>query len=227
MDLLTKLVTVYLVIPSDKIQVQRTWLRLVISSGLQTYKHHATGRTNRCLFIIDELPQVAPPELVRDVAVLAGHGVDLLLAVQGLDQLKHEYGAGANTILGNCAYKWFCNINDLETADYLSKTLGNQTVQTVGTSASTNFGQGGGSSGSSTTYGQTGRALLMPDEILTLGRDTAILLAPGTLPQYLRPIDYWDLAKAFPHLQYPQVQQYYAHMYWDPPIWWDENPLPH
>lgn len=223
MELLTKLVTVYLVVPSDRIEMQRTWLRLVISAGLQTYKHHATGKSNRCLFIIDELSAVAPPDLVRDVAILAGHAVDLLLSIQNIQQLEDAYGpAGANTILSNCSYQWFCNINHLDTAQRLSKVLGNQTVQTKGQSTNVNFSQGGGSSGSSTTVGQTGRPLLMPDEILTLGRDTAILLAPGKKPQYLRPIDYWKLAEAFPHLR-----EYYAHMYLDPPLWWDDNPLPH
>lgn len=222
-DLITKPVTVYLVIPPYKMNVQSTWLRLMISAGMQTYKHYSGQKPNRCLFLIDELPSLGLiAELPRDISTLAGYGVDFAMVVQGLDQLKSVYGNDAATILNNCAYKWFCGVNDLETATYLSKTLGNQTVQTKGQGTTTNFNPHGGSSGSSTTLGLTGRPLLMPDEILTLGRDTAILLAPGSKPQYLRPIDYWDLAKAFPHLR-----EYYAHMYLDPPLWWDENPLPH
>lgn len=74
----------------------------------------------------------------------------------------------------------------------------------------------------STSHGETGRPLLMPDEVLNLGRDTAILLAPGEKPHYLRPIDYWQLPEAFITLK-----QFYPHLYWDPPLKWDENPLPH
>jgi hypothetical protein len=63
----------------------------------------------------------------------------------------------------------------------------------------------------------------MPDEILNLGRDTAILLAPGTRPHYLRPIDYWQIAEAFASLR-----EVYPDMYWGRlPLKWDENPLPH
>ena len=148
--------------------------------------------------------------------------MDFVLIAQGLDQLKDVYGDAANTIINNCAYKWFCGINDLHTADYLSKSLGNKTVQTKSGSTSTSFNPGGGSSGTGTSFGQTGRALLMPAEILNLGRDVAILLAPGTKPNYLRPIDYWELGNAFVHLR-----QVLPGLYWEPPMKWDENPLPH
>jgi type IV secretory pathway TraG/TraD family ATPase VirD4 len=62
----------------------------------------------------------------------------------------------------------------------------------------------------------------MPDEVINLGRDTAVLLAPGEKPHYLRPVDYWELGEAFEHLH-----KICPHLYWDPPMRWDENPLPH
>lgn len=223
LDLIRKPVTVYLVIPPYKMDIQRTWLRLLISAGMQTYKHYMDKKRNRCLFLIDEFPALGRlDEVPRDIATMAGYGVDFLLAAQGLDQLREVYGDAAATILNNCAYKWFCNVNDLHSAEYLSKTLGNKTVQTVGHSGSSTMSPTGGSTGSSTTFGQTGRPLLMPDEILNLGRETAILLAPGTKPQYLRPVDYWKLGEAFANLR-----ELYPHFYWDPPMRWDENPLPH
>lgn len=222
-DLMRKLTTVYLVIPPYKMDVQRTWLRLLISAGMQAYKHRAGKKGIRCMFLIDEFPALGRlDEVPRDIATMAGYGVDYTLIVQGLDQLREVYGDAAATLINNCAYKWFCNVNDLHSAEYLSKSLGSQTVQTVGHSVSTGQNPGGGSSGASTTYGQTGRPLLMPDEVLNLGPDVAILLAPGSKPQYLRPIDYWELGNAFVHLR-----QFMPHLYWDPPMHWDENPLPH
>jgi len=222
---LMDLMTVYLVIPPDKMAVQHTWLRLLIAAGMQTFKHRPPmGEPGpRCMFLIDELPALGRlDDLPRDIATMAGYGVDFCLVIQGLDQLRKVYGDDATTIVNNCSYKWFCNISDLETAQYLSKTLGNKTVGTVGSSASSNFSPGGSSSGSSTSYGQTGRALLMPDEILNLGRETAILLAPAEKPNYLRPVDYWKLGTAF-----QSMREDYPHLYWEPDLTWDENPLPH
>ncbi len=224
-DLLTKPTTVYLVIPFDMIATQRTWLRLLITAAMQTYrKHGKTGTVNRCMFLIDELPALGKiEELTAFLTQMSGLGVDFVLAMQSLDQLRVAYGdKGYGIIMGNCAYKWFCNIDDIHTADFLSKTLGKKTVTTVGQGTTTSMGQGGGSSGTSTTLGKTGRPLLMPDEILQLGRNTAILLGPNSKPRYLRTVDYWDLTKAFAHLE-----KRYPGMYWKPRITWDENPLPH
>lgn len=222
-DLMRKPTTLYLVIPPAKMTTQRTWLRLMITAGMQTYKRNAHPKAQRCLFLIDEFAALGRlDEIPRDIATMAGYGVDFCLIVQGIDQLKLVYGDAHTSIVNNCAYKWFCNVNDLHSAEYLSKTLGNRTVETTGSSTSQSMAQGHGSSGTSTTHGTTGRPLLMPDEILNLGRDTAILLAPGEKPHYLRPIDYWQLADAF--ITHSQI---YPHLYWDPPLKWDENPLPH
>lgn len=227
-DLLTKNSTFYLVIPPEKMDVQRTWLRLMITAALQTYKNPPAGlnKRNRCLFLIDELPALGRlDDLPRDIATMAGYGVDFCLIVQGLSQLREVYGNDADTIINNCAYQWYCNINDLQTAEYLSKTLGKKTVETTSTSdsesASTTLGKGGSTS-KSESKSLTGRPLLMPDEILNLGRDVAILIAPGERPHYLRPVDYWNLTTAFQSLR-----QKYPSIYWNPPLKWGQNPLHH
>ena len=223
-DLMKRSTTVYLVIPPSKMNTQRTWLRLLIAAGMQTYKRYAHPNAVRCLFLIDEFAALGRlEEIPRDIATMSGYGVDFCLIVQGIDQLKTVYGDAHTSIVNNCAYKWFCNVSDLHSAEYLSKTLGHKTVQTTSTSSAGQYGsRAQHPAGESTTHGQTGRPLLMPDEILNLGRDTAILLAPGSKPHYLRPIDYWKLPEAF-----ICHSQDFPHMYWEPPLKWDENPLPH
>jgi type IV secretion system protein VirD4 len=223
-DLMNRPTTVYLVIPPDRMDTQRTWLRLLITAGMQTYKHrNPATKVQRCMFLIDEFAALGRlDEVPRDIATMAGYGVDFTLIIQGIDQLKEVYGDAHATILSNCAYKWFCNVNDLQSAEYLSRTLGKKTVATTSTSENEGGGPGGRTAGSSTSHGETGRALLMPDEILTLGRDTAILLAPGEKPHYLRTVDYWELETGFASLK-----EVYPHLYWEPPMHWDENPLPH
>ena len=139
--------------------------------------------------------------------------------MQGIDQLKDHYGPAAGTILSNCAYKWFCNVSDLESAKYLSDTLGKATVRTVGKGESHNEGPGGAGKGESINYGETGRPLLMPDEVLALGREVAIVLNPDGRPHYLRPVDYWRIPEAFASLMTS-----YRKLYWEPPLAWDENP---
>jgi type IV secretion system protein VirD4 len=219
-DLVAGNTTVYVVIPPDRIDTQKTWLRLVIAAATHSMKRPKTVRRSgrRCLFLIDEFPALGRVEdLPRDIATISGFGVDFALIVQGLDQLKDHYGEARGTILGNCAFQWFCNINDLDSAKYLSESLGKRTVET--TSKSDSFSPGSAEKGSSITHSETGRSLLNPDEIINLGKDVAIVIQPNGHPHYLKPVDYWRLGEAFGSLR-----NTHPSLYWDPPLEYDDNP---
>jgi len=214
--------TVYLVIPHDRIQTHATWLRLIIAASMQGIKSRdkTVPPNHRCMFLIDEFGSIGRiDDIPRDIALMSGYGLDFTLIVQGLDQLKDHYGDARGTILSNCGYKWFCHVNELDTAKYLSESLGKATVRTIGTSTSSGSTPGGGTSGESTTYGEVGRLLLTPDEVLNLGRDVAILLHPHGSPYYLLTVDYWLLTGIYAHLSVD-----YNHFYWNPPLKYDENP---
>ncbi len=221
-DLASQKATVYVVIPTERMDTQKTWLRLVIAAAMHVFKHpQATpAYGHRCLFLIDEFAALGRlDDLPRDIATMSGFGVDFALIVQGLDQLKDHYAEARGTILSNCAYKWFCNVNDLDSAKYLSDTLGKATVSTTSSSDSYSQNPGGGGASQSTTRSETGRNLLNPDEILNLGRDVAIVIQPNGHPHYLRPVDYWTLPEAFASLR----EQHPA-LYWEPPLAYDDNP---
>ncbi len=219
-ELVSKATTLYLIVPPSRAKTQKTWLRLLISAGMQTFKNRQGPVTQRCLFLIDELPALGTlADLPEDVATIRNFGVDLCLVVQGLDQLKEHYGDSATTIINNCAYKWFCNVGDLESAQYLSRVLGKKTIRTSNQSEGMSAGPGGASTNQGSSTSETGRDLLMPDEAMRLGRDVAILINPDDKPHYLRPVDYWELPEAFVSLR-----KYYPDLYWDPPLKWDRNP---
>lgn len=202
-DLIRKPTSVYLVIPPDRIDTQRTWLRLIVAAVMNTHRYYPLDQRpgHRCMVLMDEFPALGRmPDMPSDIATMAGYGIDFTLIVQGIDQLKDHYGKGAAALLSNCAYKWFCNVQDLESAKYLSETLGKTTVRTLGQSEGENQGPGGASKSAGKSYGETGRLLLAPDEVLTLGRDVAIVLNPEGHPLYVHPVDYWQLKDAFRHL---------------------------
>jgi type IV secretion system protein VirD4 len=213
--------TIYLVVPLDRIAVQKTWLRLMITSALSVFKHKPPGARYRCMFLIDEFPALGKvDDMSTNIATLRKSGVDCTLVVQGLSKLKELYGNLADDIVGNCSYKWFCNVNDLQSAEYLSKTLGQKTIRTTTTGENKNTSRNPGgqsqSEGENVGYAEAARWLLTPDEVINLGSDAAILLAPNSRPHYLRPIDYWDLQEAF-----SEFQKQYPHLYW--PLYYDRN----
>lgn len=221
-DLIRDHTTIYLVVPPDRINTQRTWLRLIVAAAMHAFKRfpHHQRPAHRCQFLIDEFAALGRIEdLPRDIATMSGYGVDFTLIVQGLDQLKDLYRDAAGTILSNCAFKWFCNVGDLESAKYLSETLGKATKRTVGKSKGTSTNNHGDSQSDNITYGEMGRSLLNPDEVLTLGRDVAITLHPLTARLYLRPVDYWRLEEAF-----DKLREKHPDLFWKPPLEYDANP---
>jgi len=202
-DLAARPTTVFLVIPFSQLTTQKTWLRLLILAGMTELKKHP-GR--RCMFLIDELPALGHiPELPSDLATMRGFGVDFTLTVQNLSQLKANYGDQYETIISNCGYKWFCGLKDLTSAKYLSDSLGKMTVRTTGKSSSEGSSGTRGTENEGTTWGETGRSLMTPDEVLSLGDDIAILLDPTTRPHYLKTVDYWRFDEAFRGFLYFKV----------------------
>jgi type IV secretion system protein VirD4 len=222
-DLVTQKSTIYVVIPTERMETQKTWLRLVVAAAMYAFKRPRKRRESghRCLFLIDEFAALGHmDDMPRDIATMGGFGVDFALVVQGLDQLKDHYGDAKNTIISNCGYQWFCNLSDLDSAKYLSEVLGKKTVVTQSTSYSTTTsGPRNSSNSESTSQGETGRSLLNPDEILNLGKNVAILIQPKGHPHLLRTIDYWNLPRAFDNLR-----KKHRSLYWEPPLCYDQNP---
>lgn len=227
-DLHQQPTTLYLVIPPKQVPLQRAWLRLVIAAATNSFQSAGMPK-HRCMMLIDEFPALEKlQDLPTDIATMAGHGLDFTLIVQSIAQLKSIYKTDSDTILGNCAYKWYCNVTDLESAKYLSDSLGQATVRTTGTSSTSGSsssvtGENSSSSSSSsqsTTYGEMGRKLLNPDEIMHLGKHVAIVMQPEGLPMYVFPVDYRHLTDAF-----APFQQSYPALFWQPPISYDPNPF--
>lgn len=79
--------------------------------------------------------------------------------------------------MGNADTLLYLGGNEQSTHEYISKLLGKETIDTR------NRSQSKGRNGSmSVSYQQTGRELLLPDEVRTLDNDFAILFIRGERP---------------------------------------------
>jgi type IV secretion system protein VirD4 len=186
--------TVFLVIPDIQLKTNPTWMKLILAAVSSTFKRHrpaAEGR--RAMFLIDEFAAMGRVDsFVSDIAIVGGAGLDLTIAIQDLGQLDEYYGKASASILSNCGWKWFCNVQDLKTAEYVSKMLGTMTQPTES--------QNIGPNGSSMAYGETARPLRTPDEIMAMGKNFAMVFRPGDRPYAIAPCDYWNLKQAFGRL---------------------------
>ena len=179
--------TVYLVLPHDRLSslaaLQRMWigtLMRAITRGVPTEK-------NPVLWLLDEMAHIGPMRAIEDaVTLMRGMGMRLWFFFQSLEQLKACFGDHAGTVLDNIGTQQYFGITSYDTAEGLSKRIGDTTISTTSQGGSqtdsrptgTSPGSpGGGSSstGSSETTSDIARRLLKPEEILTLPKDVALI----------------------------------------------------
>ena len=188
-DLKRTSMTVYVVIPPDKIAAQSRFLRVLVGSALSAVTSTADKPRFNVLFMLDEFAQLGKMEMIENaISLVRGYGARFWIVIQGLDQLKGVYTRW-QTFLANSA-KQFFGTADYETAKYVSDMLGQETIdfQTVG--GSTSSSMQGGSSGSSTSQQVAGRALLTPDEVMRQGPTRPIVHIQGERPYSLVRLNY-------------------------------------
>lgn len=100
------------------------------------------------------------------------------LVVQDIAQLKRHYKESAQTITGNCHTWIYLLTADIETARLISAKTGQYTVETESYSSSVrNVDTSTGNQ-----IGTTGRALLLPDEVLRWPQDMSLVLQSRQFP---------------------------------------------
>jgi len=120
-------------------------------------------------FLIDEFYSLgAMPVVERMMSEGAGYGIQLQPIVQNLGQLKELYRNNWQTWVANSAVQQWFAPNDWESAEYLSKMLGQYTTATQSIN-----GKG------EVTTGETGRPLLRPEELMTLPGHLQVVLLRG------------------------------------------------
>ncbi|WP_290482020.1 type IV secretory system conjugative DNA transfer family protein [Hyphomonas sp. UBA3201] len=188
-ELKQKPTTVYVIIPAEHLGTQSRWLRLMVGMALTSIER-GTRFNVRTLLMLDEFAALGRMQKIETgIATLRGYGVDFALAVQDLNQIRNIYGPAADTLLANCADKWFCRISDLNTAQLVSAMLGTATIQERSESTSHNPGQPEPST--SESWSSRARPLMMPDELLGKGPETAFLIRSGAPPIMVAPYPYY------------------------------------
>jgi type IV secretion system protein VirD4 len=121
---------------------------------------------HRLLFMLDEMPSLGRMELIEGMLARgAGYGIKAMVVCQAHEQLTAIYGPSQG-VVANCRTRVIFAPNDFPTAKWVSDLCGQTTAfaehimetgQRFG--AIRNFTR---------TYQEVARALLLPDEVLTL-----------------------------------------------------------
>jgi type IV secretion system protein VirD4 len=190
-DLRKGKMTVYLILPPDRMRAQMGLLRLWISSLLRAVVRGGLQEKIKVHFVLDEAASLAQMDALDDaVDKYRGFGVRLQLYYQSLGQLKKCWQNGQDqTLLSNTTQVFF-GVNDKETSEYVSARLGKQTiiVDSGGESSGRSGQDGAGGSSRSTSsntnknWQQVARELLRPEEVVALNERIAVTFTPGVPP---------------------------------------------
>ena len=183
-------VSLYLVTPPSDIVRLQPLLRLIISlitRILTKDMAFADGRfirsyRHRLLFMLDEFPSLGKMDIiVSSLAFAGGFGLKYYIITQDDAQIKDRYGT-FETISSNCLVQVYYAPLKLETAELISRKLGETTIEETSESWS-----GGGLLKKNVSHSKSklARALLTPTEVLHLPGPvktaSGMILRPGNM----------------------------------------------
>ncbi len=178
-DLKRRNVSVFLVLPPDRLSTYSRWLRLLVAQSLTDMARDPAKPAAPVLYLLDEfaaLGHLAPVE--RAMGLMAGYGVQLWPILQDVHQLRATYGQRAGTFLSNAGVLQVFGVNDHDSARLVSDLLGQETVVFQTMSRALDAEQTG------ITYGEqhTARPLLTPDEVRNMPQNIELLFLAGQRP---------------------------------------------
>ncbi|EJC77940.1 type IV secretory pathway, VirD4 component [Rhizobium leguminosarum bv. trifolii WSM2012] len=187
-DLKRRNVSVFLVLPPDRLSTYSRWLRLLITQSLLDMARDPAKPAVPVLYLLDEfasLGHLAPVE--RAMGLMAGYGVQLWPILQDVHQLRATYGQRAGTFLSNAGVLQVFGVNDHDSARLVSDLLGQETVvfQTMARALDSQ------KTGTSYSQQHTARPLLTPDEVRNLPENLELLFMSGQRPIVASKIRYF------------------------------------
>jgi type IV secretion system protein VirD4 len=190
----TEPTTVFVGLTPDNISRLKPLMGMFYQQATAFMSQHLPTKEERLgvLFIMDEFPTVGKLEqFLAGIAYFRGYRVRLFLVVQDTQQLKGTYeDTGMNSFLSNSTYRVTFAANNFETAKLISDLIGTQTVESTSGSKS-KFLDLNPSSGS-ISISQASRALLLPQEVMTLDKSMQIILIEAFPPVKTRKIFYYE-----------------------------------
>ncbi|MGH9898337.1 MAG: type IV secretory system conjugative DNA transfer family protein [Pyrinomonadaceae bacterium] len=145
----------------------------------------STGAVPTNLFL-DEFANIGRiPNFSTEIAILRGRGIAITAGLQNIEQLEDNYGrAKARVILGNFNSKIVLAGLDYESAEYISRSLGEVTLEESRTSSTFRGGLLRTIGSRTTSVSKHARRLLTADEIRRIGEREQVTITTNRKPIY-------------------------------------------
>ncbi len=194
-----KPVSLYLAIPTSEISRTKPLYRMIMNmlgrkcTESMEFKEgrQVVSYRHRLLLLMDEFQSLGQLDFFEAaLAFIAGYGIKALLVVQNLEQIRKYYGPH-NSIFSNCSVRVAFTPNDIESAEMISRMLGEKTELVTSTSYS---GRRLDLWLRNTTHStqEIARRLLTPGEVLEFPEKEEIIFLAGHPPIRANKIRYFE-----------------------------------
>ena len=201
-ELLHRPTSVFVQVSPDQLEAQRGLVRCWLSTMVRAVASVGDERRAEVLCLFDEASALNGLAPVKE-ALIRGRsaGIRLYLAYQSDSQVRAAFKDEPTLIYDNCSTQIYLSPSSIETAERLSKSLGDwtQCVESASESESrsdqgwpaANAGGAKVDRSRGRNWQPQGRALGKPEEILTMSGDLLIALIAGMPPVLARRIKYY------------------------------------
>lgn len=212
-ELRSRRTSIYVGVNPDDLHRLRPVVNLFFQQaiGLQTRElpEHNPRLKYQIMMLLDEFAALGRiPIIAEAISYLPGYNVRVVMVVQTPSQLREVYGShAAETMLKSLAARIVFAAKDHADAREISDELGFTTVRVRSLSMPVvEFGSGKGRRSASQTVSEQRRALLLPQEVKTLGPEEAIIFYEGLRPIRCRKIRYYQDRRFLVRLRAPPEQ---------------------
>ena len=185
--------TVYVGLTPDNLKRLEPLMKIFYqqTTSLLTAKLPTKEEKYGVMYMMDEFPTLGKMEQFQTgIAYFRGYKIRLFLVIQDTQQLKGSYeDSGMNSFLSNATYRITFAANNYETADLISKLIGNKTAEQFSQNRPKFLDLNPASRTMHVSNVQ--RALLLPQEVIALPRDQQIILVEATNPIKSKKIVYF------------------------------------
>lgn len=158
----------FLPVRESEIEIQKPLISTWIQSAAKGLMAQGVSDKRQLWLIIDELPSLQKiPALSMLMAEGRGFGAAVVLGIQETNQLEESFGRNTSkTILGLCSTQFHFRLNNAETAEWVSKVLGEAEREEI--DEDLNYSADDIRDGVRVSSKRQNRRIVMPSEIMDL-----------------------------------------------------------
>lgn len=191
-----KKMSIYLGVTPDNLERMSPLLNLFFQQLIDLNTRELPSQNDQlkysCLLLMDEFTAIGKiGVLSKGISYIAGYNLRMLPIIQSPKQLVEVYGEDiAQTFTTNHALNIIYppKASETQTAKDISEWLGNQTVKTVSKTRSINIFKGDGNTNNTS---EQSRALMLPQEITSLGEHKELVIAENIRPILAEKVVYY------------------------------------